>query len=112
MEWINTLFEESTHLTILQMAARGIVVFILALVMLRTAGKRTFGKQSASDNVIMFTLGALLTRAITGASPFVPVVATCFAIILFHRLLAWSCIKNKFMGMLIKGEPISLFKDG
>jgi len=112
METIQDLFGQSEELTILQMLARGIVVFILALVMLRLAGRKTFGKQSVADNVIMIMLGALLSRAITASSPFLPVIITSFAIVVFHRLVAWISLHNPALSSLIKGDTVSLFKAG
>jgi uncharacterized membrane protein YcaP (DUF421 family) len=112
MEWLKTLLGEGTQLTIMQMVVRGILVFFAALLMLRIAGKRTFGKQSAADNVIMIILGALLSRAIVGASPILPVLASSFTIVLIHRLLAWFCLRDKLAGKLIKGRELSLYKNG
>ena len=112
MESIQFLFGLSANLTILQMLARGIVVFILALIILRIAGKKTFGKQSVADNVIMIMLGALLSRAITASSPFLPVIVTSFAIVVFHRSLAWVSLHNPALASLIKSDTVSLFKAG
>ena len=112
MEWIQTLFSQTTELTVLQMSIRGIVVFIVAIIILRIAGKRTFGKQSAADNVIMIMLGAILSRAVVGTSPFLSTIIASFAIVLFHRALAWLSMHHHAIGLLTKGEPLSLFKDG
>ena len=112
MNWILNTFRESTHLNLTELVIRSIVVFIVALIILRIAGKRTFGKQSPSDNVIMIMLGAVLSRAIVGASPFLPVIAASFAIVLVHRFFAWLSFGNKRIGNLVKGEVTSLFKNG
>jgi uncharacterized membrane protein YcaP (DUF421 family) len=88
------------------------LVFIIALAMLRLAGKRTFGKQSAADNVIMITLGALMSRAIVGVTAVLPVIAACFAIVLIHRFLAWLCLNHPAIGEIVKGKEISLYKNG
>ena len=77
MEFIYTLFTllgTSENLSILQMVARGLVVFVLALIMLKTARKKTFGKRSVADNVIMIMLGAILSRGIVGPSLFLDVI--------------------------------------
>jgi len=112
MKWIETLFRQSTDLTVGEMTIRAIVVFLVALVILRVAGKRTFGKQSPSDYVIMIMIGAILGRAVVGASPFLPIIASSLAIVIVHRLLAWASFGNKRIGTVVKGKPISLFKDG
>jgi uncharacterized membrane protein YcaP (DUF421 family) len=112
MKQILFIFRESTHLSLAELVVRSIVVFFVALIILRIAGKRTFGKQSPSDNVIMIMLGAVLSRAIVGASPFLPVIAGSFAIVMVHRLLAWLSFGNNFIGNLVKGKVISLYKNG
>jgi uncharacterized membrane protein YcaP (DUF421 family) len=112
MEFIGELMQKTEDLTILQMILRGIIVFVLAIFMLQMAGKKTFGKRSPADNVIMIMLGAILSRGIVGSSPFVPVILTSFAIILFHRLLAWLGTRHPSFSKIIRGEKISLFKNG
>jgi uncharacterized membrane protein YcaP (DUF421 family) len=112
MEWIQQLFGKQSDLNILQMSARGIIVFLAALLVLRIGSKRSFGKESAIDHVVMIILGGMLGRAITGAEPFLPVMAAVFAIILTHRLLAWICLSNHRLGNIIKGEKKLLFSDG
>jgi uncharacterized membrane protein YcaP (DUF421 family) len=64
MEFIGELMQKTEDLTILQMILRGIIVFVLAIFMLQMAGKKTFGKRSPADNVIMIMLGAILSRGI------------------------------------------------
>src|SRR4051812_16129071 len=111
MEWIRSLYGEGTDLTVLQMSVRGITVFLAALIMLRFAGARTLGKKTAIDNVIMIMLGAILSRAVVGVSPFIPVLVSSFCIVLFHRLLAVICVYSDSAGKVLKGERISLYKD-
>jgi len=112
MEKVINIFRTSTQLDVLEMTIRGIVVFIIALLILRVGGKRTFGRQSPSDNVIMIMLGAVLSRAIIGASPFLPVIVASLGIVLVHRLLTWISFNNRSTGNVIKGKAITLFKDG
>lgn len=112
MEWAENILGTGEKLTAVQMTVRGIIVFIAALAMLRIAGKRTFGKNSATDMVIMIMLGALLSRAVTGASPFAPVLCASFAIVLFHRFLAWICLYSSGFSSLIKGRHTILYRNG
>jgi uncharacterized membrane protein YcaP (DUF421 family) len=60
----------------------------------------------------MIILGGNLSRAFTGAAPFLPVMASTVAIIIIHRLLAWVCMYNRKIGKLIKGKEESLFENG
>jgi uncharacterized membrane protein YcaP (DUF421 family) len=93
------------------MCARAVVIYIVCLVYIRLAGKRAFGKLSAFDNIIAITLGAMLSRAIVGISPFFPILASSLLLVLLHRLVAWLSLNHK-IGKIVKGESESLYKGG
>ena len=112
MNTLYDLFGVGKDLTSLQMCMRAIVVFFLALVLIRISGRRTFGKRSAFDNTMAIILGAVLSRAVVGASPFGPTIASSLVLAVLHRGLAWAAISNKSIERMIKGEPILIFKDG
>ena len=112
MEWIKTIFGEGTDLNCLQMSSRAVVTFFVSLVLIRLAGIRTFGKKSAFDNVIMILLGSILSRAVVGASPYIPTVVGCLAFVLVHWVLAWLSLYNDTLGRFVKGERLSLYAEG
>jgi uncharacterized membrane protein YcaP (DUF421 family) len=112
MQILLTLFGEGKDLNVLQMSCRGVVVFFIALLLIRLSGRRSFGVRSPLDNIITISLGAVMSRAIVGASDFVPVIATCFVVVLLHRLVGWLIANSKLFGRLIEGEKILLFEDG
>ena len=112
MQVINFLFGEGKELTALQMGCRAFVMFFIALILIRLAGMRTFGIKSAFDNCVIIMLGAVLSRAITGASAFFPTVAAAIVLVFIHKVLGMLSVKNKTLSHLIKGTPISLYKDG
>jgi uncharacterized membrane protein YcaP (DUF421 family) len=112
MKWIHFLIGQEHNVNAGQMMVRAVIVFLLTLVMIRLAGLRTFGKKSAMDNVVLIILGAVMSRAIVGVSPFVPITAACFVLVLVHRLLAWLSVYSGAIGRLAKGERICLLKDG
>lgn len=107
------IFGEDRHLDTLQMVCRGIAIFIIALALIRISGRRSFGLRTPLDNVISILLGAILSRAVVGVSPFVPVVVTCFVIVLLHRIFGWLVTKyHKTFGRWLEGHIIMLFEDG
>jgi uncharacterized membrane protein YcaP (DUF421 family) len=112
MEWITFIFGHGTHLNSLQMSSRAILTFFITLLLLRIAGIRTFGKKSAFDNVITILLGSILSRAVVGASPFVPTVVGCLAFVLVHWLLARLSFYSDWIGWFVKGEKASLYAKG
>lgn len=112
METITQLFGEGENQNALQMSFRGVVVFIITLLLLRVAGRRSFGMKSPFDNIIVILLGAILSRAVVGASEFLPTIASATSIAILHRLGAWVGALNLRFGALIKGQKIILFHDG
>lgn len=106
------IFGEGKDLTFWQMGCRGVVVFFIALLLIRLSGRRSFGIKTPLDNIIIITLGAVLSRAIVGASSFVPVVFTCLLIVLLHRLLAWMKVYNTNTSKMMDGEKIVLYMNG
>jgi len=94
------------------MSCRGIVVFIIALLLIRISGRRSFGIRTPLDNIISISLGAILSRAVVGASAFVPVVITCLVIVLFHRFVGWLIANSKFVALLVESDKISLYENG
>ncbi|MFA6085190.1 DUF421 domain-containing protein [Mucilaginibacter sp.] len=112
METIIKIFGEGKDLTILQMSARAFIVYFIALALIHIAGKRTFGKKSAFDNTIAIILGAVLSRAIVGASPFLSTIIGSLVLVLIHRLLRMIILHSKTIGKLLKGEKIPLYQNG
>jgi len=112
MDWRYNLFGEGTELNVLQMGCRSVVVFFICLIFIRISGRRSFGLRTPLDNIIVILLGALLSRAITGASPFLPIVVSSLIFVLLHRFLGWLTLKNKTISKIAEGEKIILYKDG
>src|ERR1700712_2412472 len=112
MELFIKIFGEGKDLNALQMSCRGVVVFIIALLLIRISGRRSFGVRTALDNIISISLGAILSRAVVGASDFVPVIVTCFIIVFLHRFFAWMIANSKRFGRIMEGDKILLYQDG
>ena len=112
MQTIYKLFGQGQDLDALQMSLRAIVIFFIALILIRYAGMRIFGIKTAFDTCIIIMLGAVLTRAIVGASPFIPIVAASIALVTVHKIIAIISVNNPLISHLVKGTPFSLYKDG
>ena len=112
MEIIHNLFGEGKNLSSLQMGCRAFVMFFIALSLIRLAGMRTFGIKSAFDNCIIIMLGAVLSRAVTGDSAFVPTVAAAIVLVAVHKILGMLSVNNKTISHIVKGKPVSIYKEG
>ncbi|MGF6569078.1 uncharacterized membrane protein YcaP (DUF421 family) [Paraburkholderia sp. GAS333] len=109
---IFVLFGEGRDLNTLQMALRAIVVFVIAVVLIRVSGRRSFGQRSPFDSVVVILLGATLSRAIVGASPFGATVLSSFVIVACHRLLALACVHSTRFERLVGGVEREVFRNG
>jgi uncharacterized membrane protein YcaP (DUF421 family) len=111
-ELMYNLFGEGKELNALQMGDRAFVMFFITLILIRITGMRAFGTKSAFDNIIVIMLGALLSRAVVGVSPFIPTVIAGLVLALVHRILAMIAIRSDAISHLIKSKEVSLYKNG
>ena len=113
MELLNELLGlHEEKLNTYQMCFRALVLFFVALIYVRIAGLRTFGRTSSFDKITALILGAILGRAIVSNQPFFGSLAACLVIMLLHRIIAWITFKSKKAGRILKGEPLLLVRDG
>jgi uncharacterized membrane protein YcaP (DUF421 family) len=106
------LFGNGDHLTPLQMSLRALVVFILAIALLRISGRRSLGMKMPFDYVILFLLGALLSRGITGVAPFGATICASLTLVLLHRIFGWIGLYSDAFGQLVKGNSILIYQNG
>lgn len=95
-----------------QVMIRATIIFCIALVMVRFAGKRIFGKHTAFDIVLGIVLGSVLGRAITAHAPLITSIIAAFTLVFLHWLIAFISMKWDFFGVLVKGHFQILIKDG
>jgi uncharacterized membrane protein YcaP (DUF421 family) len=112
MNFIENLLGKGSDLNVLQMSIRGVIIFVVALILIRISGRRSFGLHMSLDNIVAITLGAVMSRAIVGASEMVPVIVSCTVIVLAHRILGWITVKNKVFANLLEGKKMILFENG
>lgn len=94
------------------MSIRAVLIFCLALLLVRAGDRRIFGKNTAFDIVLGIILGSVLSRAITGNAPFIPTAITSIVLIVLHWSFAWVAQHNHTFGKFIKGEKLLMIKDG
>lgn len=112
MDSVEWLFGQGSELEIWQMAARAIAMFFIALVLIRASGRRSFGQHSPFDACITVLLGAVLSRAVVGASPFWATVGAGAALVLTHRAVALASIRWGRFEDLVNGREIELVWQG
>src|SRR6218665_1731100 len=112
METLQEIFSHEVELTALQMACRAAAVFFIAFILIRIAGRRSFGLRTPIDNIIVILLGAILSRAVIGSSPFVPIIFASLVICVLHRVFGWLFTRYNDFGRIVEGEKIVLYEKG
>src|ERR1700736_2658385 len=103
---------EPKDLTFTQIALRGVIVFVVTLVMVRVGHKRSLSRKNAFDAVLLVILAAVLSRAINGNAAFFATLGGGIVLVLLHRLLALVACHSHAFGILIKGCPDLIVEDG
>lgn len=112
-DWATGLFgADAAHIQWWQMCARAAIVFVAGLVLIRAVGTRTFSRASPVDIVVSVVLGSNLSRAITGSVLLWPTLAASAVIVALHALLIRLGVYSHWAGVLMKGRPAILVKDG
>jgi uncharacterized membrane protein YcaP (DUF421 family) len=103
---------EPKDLTFGQIALRGIIVFVTALVMVRMGDKRFLSKKTAFDAILGFILASMLARAVNGSAAFWATLAGGFVLVGLHRLMAFASRRWHRFGVLVKGTSDMVIRDG
>lgn len=112
MSWIRFLFGEGSELASWQMALRAVLIFLLALLLIRASGRRSFGQHTPFDACVTVLLGAVLSRAVVGASPFWATVAAGASLVLLHRALSVVIGRWPSLEDMVSGREIVVIRDG
>jgi uncharacterized membrane protein YcaP (DUF421 family) len=104
--------EDRTNILWWQMTIRGVIIFIYGLILLRVAGLRAFGRQSALDIILTVLIGSNLSRALTAGAPFFPTMAATAALVAMYWLAIRLAQRSDFAGWVMKGHPVKLVRDG
>ncbi|HWI91513.1 MAG TPA: YetF domain-containing protein [Flavisolibacter sp.] len=112
MKFLNEWWGINENISPVEIAARSAVMFIVALLLMRMAGMRPFGKREPFDNIITFLIGGILSRGVVGATPFFSTVASMVVIIIIHKTLAKLSVYSKWFGAKVKGAKVLLYREG
>jgi len=103
---------EPKDLSFIQISIRGIIVFVISLLMVRLSNRRFLSKMSAFDAILGFILASMLARAVNGSASFFPTLGAGFVLVGFHGLIAHLAFWSDGFGNLIKGKAEAIAKDG
>jgi uncharacterized membrane protein YcaP (DUF421 family) len=114
-EWTDKILglsSKSEQLGFEQMAARALLMYVLLLVIVRMGKKRSLGRTTAFDVVLVIMIGSVAARALTGGAPFFPAALGIAVLVAFHWLISLVGRNSPVFSGWIKGHSTVLVKDG
>lgn len=99
-------------LTAVQMSLRCLIVFCFAVAIVRLGSTRFMSRNSPLDLILAIMLGSVLSRAITGQSPFFPTLAAGAVLVALHSVFALLAAGTDFFGNWVKGSSSMLIEKG
>jgi uncharacterized membrane protein YcaP (DUF421 family) len=112
LETLLGLSLEPRELTFVQISLRGIIVFLATLIMVRLGHKRSLTHRTPFDAVLLVILAAVLSRGINGSASFFPTLGGGVVLVALHRLFALLAFHSHGFGILVKGKPTVIVRDG
>jgi uncharacterized membrane protein YcaP (DUF421 family) len=103
---------EGRDLSLVNVCLRGVIVFIVTLVMVRVADKRFLAKLAAFDVILGFLLASMMARAVNGSAAFLPTLVGGFVLVFLHRLLGMIAFHSDWFGRLVKGDACVVIEHG
>jgi uncharacterized membrane protein YcaP (DUF421 family) len=103
---------EAKDLTFMQISLRGVIIFLLTLLMVRLSSKRSLAEKTAFDAVLLVVLASVLSRAINGSAGFFTSIGGSFVLVFLHRAFAWLACRSHAFGKFIKGCPDVIVENG
>lgn len=110
--WAIGANEVDATLPFWQLILRTIVIYTVALLIIRIGKRRFMGGYTTFDILLGFIVGSILSRAITGAIRFVDMIIVISVLVGIHWIIAVISFKSERFGNLIKNTARKLVVDG
>jgi uncharacterized membrane protein YcaP (DUF421 family) len=103
---------KASELTLLHISLRSLFIFVIGLALVRIGDRRSLSEKTAFDAIFIVLIGSMLSRAINGTAPFFTTIAAGIVLMVIHRACAFGACKSHAFGKLLKGEPLTLVRNG
>lgn len=111
--WLIGGNEVNAVIPLWQLVLRTIVVYGIALLIIRVAKRRFMGGFTTFDILLGFVIGSVLSRAITGTIRFVDMFFIVFVLVIMHWVISIiGYYSGSFISDTVKNSARQLVKDG
>lgn len=93
-------------------ALRGVIVYVVMLIVIRVLGKRTIGNFTAFDLLVALMLGEVVDEIIYGDVTMAQGLVAIVVIALCKYLTAWLTYWDHGFNFLLEGKPTEIVRDG
>ena len=93
-------------------AARGLLVYVLMLVVIRILGKRTVGNFTAFDFLVALMLGEVVDEIIYGDVSIAQGVVAILVVASAKYITAWISYFDHGLNSVLEGKPSEIVKNG
>lgn len=102
----------ATELEFRHMAWRTLVVFVVAVIVVRVGARRFLSRAAGFDIIVAIVLGSVLSRGINGEAAFFPSLGASLLLVALHHVLATLAFHWHWFSVLAKGQAITLVREG
>ncbi len=96
-----------------EFASRAVVMYFMALIMIRLLGKRALGELGPFDFVVMTGVGhTVVSVALDKSIPFYEGIVILAVLAVLEYLMGYLALKNQSLSNLITGTPVILIDNG
>ena len=106
------LSKPSSALDVGQLCLRAAIVYLVMILFMRLAKKRSLGRATVFDAILGIIIGSTASRAVTGNAPFFGSLAAVLVLIAVHWLISLGARDWPGLGWLVKGQSDLLIKNG
>ena len=103
---------KASELSLANISLRAVLIFIVGLGLVRIGDRRSLSEKTAFDAIFIVLIGSMLSRAINGTAPFFTTIAAGIVLMVIHRVCAFGACKSHSFGTLLKGQAITLVRNG
>lgn len=110
--WLIGGGEVEAIMSVPQLVLRTVIVYVVALAIIRIGKRRFMGSYTTFDILLGFIVGSILSRAITGTVRFIDAIIIVVALMILHWAIAALSYYSDYFGDIIKDKPRKLIVDG
>lgn len=104
--------QNGSDLTLTQVLARTILVFLIGVIVVRLGKRRFYGKHTPLDLLLAIIVGSVLSRAINGSARFSDTIVATITLVVLHWIFATLAFYSNSFNTLVTGGARVLIEKG